>query len=103
MIDTGWVRIHRGLLKHPLMVQLPAEWFRVWIFILLRANFQPTTWWDGRREVSLPAGSFITSRAKTSFMLQSIRKANSRRTEILSDGGDGGEVGGEQVFNPNGL
>src|SRR5229473_458962 len=61
---NGWVCVHRSLLKHPLMVQLPAEWFRVWIFILLRANFQPTTWWDGRREVSLPAGSFITSEQK---------------------------------------
>jgi len=55
---TGWIRLHRSMLDHPLMEQLPAAWFRIWVAILLSANWKPGVWWNGKREISIPAGSF---------------------------------------------
>src|SRR5687767_4780215 len=57
----GYVLLFRCFLEHPLVTQLSEAWLKVWIVILLRANFKPSKWWDGTREIELPAGSFVTS------------------------------------------
>jgi len=49
------------MLDHPLMEQLPAAWFRIWAAILLSANWRPGVWWDGKKDISIPAGSFVVS------------------------------------------
>src|SRR5436309_2912166 len=57
----GYVLLYRKLLEHPLVHQLSAAWFRVFIVILLKVNWKPGVWWDGTKEVIIPAGSLITS------------------------------------------
>jgi hypothetical protein len=57
----GHIKLHRELLKHPLTLQLPAAWFRIWVVILLRASWKGSRWWDGSKEIDIPAGSFVTS------------------------------------------
>jgi hypothetical protein len=60
-VNGGYVRLYRSLLEHPLVTQLPAAWFRIFVVILLRVNWRPGVWWDGSRNVDVPAGSMITS------------------------------------------
>jgi len=62
----GYILLHRKLLEHPLMTQLPAAWFRIWIAILLRVNWKPGTWWNGTANVTVSAGSMVTSVEKLS-------------------------------------
>jgi hypothetical protein len=59
--SAGHVKLHRKLLIHPLTLQLPAAWFRIWIVILLRASWKGSKWFDGTQQVDVPAGSFVTS------------------------------------------
>lgn len=61
---TGYVKLYRSLLDHPLCSQLPAGWFRVWVVCLMLTNFRSSKWWNGTREVEIPAGSFVTSLPK---------------------------------------
>lgn len=62
----GWVCLHRSLAEHPLMTQLPAAWLRVFIAILLRANWKVGIWWNGEREIQMQPGQLITSVDKLS-------------------------------------
>ncbi len=62
----GYVRLYRSLLDDPLMNQLPAAWFRIFIAILLRVNWKPGTWWDGNSNVTIPPGTLVTSVEKLS-------------------------------------
>jgi hypothetical protein len=57
----GFVAIYRRLLDHPLWTQFPPEWLKAWIYILLRANHKPCTWWDGTQEIEIPDGGLVTS------------------------------------------
>ena len=66
MNHGGYVQLYRKLIEHPLMTNLPAAWFRLWIWILLRANWKPGTWWDGSKEVTVQPGSLVTSLDKMS-------------------------------------
>jgi hypothetical protein len=59
--STGYIKLHRSLLQHPLILQLPAAWFRIWLVILFRASWKSSSWWDGIKEVDVPAGAFVTS------------------------------------------
>jgi len=63
---SGWICLHRTLLDHPLMEQLPAAWLRVWVVILLTVNWKPGVWWDGKAEVQIEPGQLITSVEKLS-------------------------------------
>jgi hypothetical protein len=60
-MSGGHIKLHRSLLLHPLTHQLPAEWFRVWVVVLLRASWKGSRWWDGTKEIDILAGSFVTS------------------------------------------
>jgi hypothetical protein len=58
---SGWVKIHRSLVEHPLITQLPDAWLKVFLVILLKVNWKPAMWWNGTREIEVLAGSMITS------------------------------------------
>ena len=72
----GYVAVHRALLEHPLVTQFPPAWFRIFIVILLKTNWKPARWWDGTKEVTIPAGSFVTSIEK----LSKIAKVSAKQT-----------------------
>jgi len=63
LTDNGFIKLHRALLGHPVWTQLSPTVLKVWIGCLLRANWKPSTWYDGKQQVYLPAGSFIFSQA----------------------------------------
>lgn len=65
-MSDGWVKLHRKILKNPLFADVPPEWLRIAMFILLSANHEPRKWYDGRENVNIPAGSFVTSSIKIS-------------------------------------
>ena len=77
--QSGYVRLYRKLLQNPIWVQLAPAVSKVAIYFLLRANFRSTQWYDGVRVVNIPAGSFITSYARTgaacNLSVQQIRDA----------------------------
>jgi hypothetical protein len=56
------------------MTQLPAAWFRIFVVILLKVNWKPGTWWNGSANVSIPAGSMVTSVEKLSKMARASTK-----------------------------
>lgn len=59
---NGYIKLHRALLEDPLWNQVPCAWGRVALVCLMTANWRPRKWFDGKREVLIPAGSLITSR-----------------------------------------
>ena len=59
---NGWFKFHRVMLGHPVW-SLSEGQFKVWVTILAMANVKPGQWFDGRRRVEIPAGSFVTSQA----------------------------------------
>ena len=56
----GWLKFFREMLDHPVW-SLPPGQTRVWLTILAMANIKPSRWNDGREEVDLQAGEFVTS------------------------------------------
>lgn len=60
-LDFGYVFLWRSLSENPLWTQLPVHWLKVWIGILMKANYRATKWWDGEKMNHIPAGAFITS------------------------------------------
>jgi hypothetical protein len=79
----GYIRLYRSLIEHPLMNQLPAAWFRIWVAILLGVNWKPGKWWDGTREVIVPAGSMITSVDKLAKKSKSTVRQTRNALEYL--------------------
>jgi hypothetical protein len=61
----GYVRLYRKILENPLFKDKPAAWFKIWIFILLRANWRESVFHPRQGEsITVPAGSLITSLEK---------------------------------------
>ena len=61
----GYIYLHRKLLDNPLFKDKPAAWFKIWIFILLRANWRESTFRPRQGEsIAVPAGSLVTSLEK---------------------------------------
>jgi len=61
----GYIRLHRKLLENPIFTSKPPEWFKIWIFILLRANWRESTFHPRQGEsIIVPAGSMVTSLEK---------------------------------------
>lgn len=63
MTTSGYIRLHRKLIENPLWHQMPEAWLKIWIGILLRANFRPSQIWDRKtgKQVEIPAGAFVIS------------------------------------------
>ena len=53
--------MYRSTLDHALFAQHPAEYLKVWLYLLLRAAAKPRTWWNGQSEIAIPAGGFVGS------------------------------------------
>lgn len=62
VVRGGYIKIWRILLEDPLWTQVPTACLRVALAILLTATWKSTKWFDGAREIELPAGSLVTSR-----------------------------------------
>ena len=60
-LRDGWVRVYRSVLNHHVFEQSPAEYFKIWVYMLLRVNHRPRTWWDGRTEITIPPGCLVAS------------------------------------------
>jgi hypothetical protein len=61
----GYIRLHRKLLDHPLFKDKPAAWLKIWMYILLRANWRESSFHPRQGEVVVvPAGSLVTSLEK---------------------------------------
>jgi hypothetical protein len=78
-LKNGYIRLYRGLLEHPLVMQLPAAWFRIFIVILLKVNWKPGTWWNGNKNVEIQPGQLVTSVDK----LSKAARASSKETRGL--------------------
>jgi len=66
----GYVRLYRRITENPVWTALEPCVFKVMIAFLLRANWKPKTWYDGRRQVDIPRGSFVTSYPKMAEFCQ---------------------------------
>jgi hypothetical protein len=60
-VNGGYVRVHRKLTADPIWTRTAPAVLKVMIGFLLKANYQPTTWYDGKEEIRIPRGSFITT------------------------------------------
>ena len=61
----GYIRIFRKMLDHPLFTDKPAAWFKIWMFILLRANWRESVFRPRQGDpITVPAGSMVTSLEK---------------------------------------
>jgi hypothetical protein len=73
----GYIRIYRKLMDNPIWTQLTPGVLKVALYCILRANYRPIQWYDGVETVEIPAGSFVTSYAKTAaacgLSIQQIR------------------------------
>src|SRR5215510_10731848 len=63
-IAGGYVRIYPKLIENPIWTQLAPAALKVMLACILRANWKTSTWYDGRAQVEISRGSFITSYAK---------------------------------------
>src|SRR5689334_11902414 len=57
----GYVKIYRKLMDNPVWTQLSPAVLKVMIACLFRANWRAATWYDGREQVQIPRGAFVTS------------------------------------------
>ena len=61
----GFVRIYRKMIENPLFTDKPAVWFKIWVFVLLRANWKESIFRPRQgNPITVPAGSMITSLEK---------------------------------------
>ena len=61
----GYIRLHRKILDNPLFRDKPPSWFKIWIYILLRANWRESVFHPRRGEsITVPAGAMVTSLEK---------------------------------------
>jgi hypothetical protein len=82
-LRDSYIRLYRSLIDHPLMNQVPAAWFRIWIAILLGVNWKAGKWWDGSKEVIIPAGSMVTSVDKLAKKSKSTVRQTRNALEYL--------------------
>lgn len=60
----GYVRLYRRLLQNPIWTQLSPAVFKVMMGFLIKANWEPKSWYDGQDLIEIPRGSFVTSYGK---------------------------------------
>jgi hypothetical protein len=61
----GYVRLYRKIIENPLFKDKPAALFKIWVYILLRANWRESVFRPRQGEsMMVPAGSFVTSLEK---------------------------------------
>jgi hypothetical protein len=61
----GYIRLQRELLDNPIFKDKPPGWLKIWLYILLRANWRDSVFRPRQGEpMVVPAGSLITSLEK---------------------------------------
>lgn len=81
---NGFIKLHRSVLNDPIWAQLPDAWLRVFLAILLIANWKPHSWFDGERKVLIPAGSLVTSRDSMCGIARVTSKQYRRAIQYLT-------------------
>lgn len=70
MTNKGWVKIHKNLLDSPVWKYSihagQPHLISLWLYILLSVNWEPKKWYDGKSEIEIPAGSWVTSQKQLS-------------------------------------
>lgn len=71
----GFFKVYYRLQHNPIWKQLSPAVFKVAMAFLMKANFKPSYWYDGDKQIDLPVGSFVTSYAQmASFCNLSIKQ-----------------------------
>lgn len=83
--SDGYIKLWRRFGNSPIWTSVPPAWTHIAIGILLKANWKTAKWWDGRREVEIPAGSFVTSASKMCAFCRCSRHQYRRCISYLSD------------------
>jgi len=61
----GYIRLYRKIIENALFKNKPAAWFKIWIYILIRANWRGSVFRPRQGEsITVPAGSLVTSLEK---------------------------------------
>lgn len=64
-MDNSWIKLHRKFLESPLWVFAIKTNYNVlikfWTGLLLMVNYEEKKWYNGTEEISIPAGSLVTS------------------------------------------
>jgi hypothetical protein len=61
----GYILLYRSLLETPLFKNKPAAWLKIWLYILLQANWRESVFRPRQGEpITVPAGSLVTSLEK---------------------------------------
>jgi DNA-binding transcriptional regulator of glucitol operon len=78
-LSRGYVALYRSIIDNPVFTQLPAEYFKVFIFCLVRAAYKPRQYWNGHAMADLPIGAFCGNTgeiaAKTGIAPSTVRRA----------------------------
>ncbi len=65
MANDGWIKLHRKFLNSPLYNYATEtknfKLIKFWIFCLLKANYKNVKWYNGKEELIIKKGSFISS------------------------------------------
>ena len=59
-LQTGYVKIYRSWIASGIW-SMPWAWERVAKCCILLANHKPNKYWDGKENIKVPSGTFITS------------------------------------------
>ena len=70
----GYVKLWRSWIDHPIWADMPPACGRIALTCLCLANWKPAKWYDGRAEVVIPRGSFVTSLEKLSAAAGTSKK-----------------------------
>lgn len=57
----GYFLLHRKLIENPIWTTMAPSALKVMLGFLIKANYQPATWYDGATEIQIPRGSFVTT------------------------------------------
>ncbi|MCP4899784.1 MAG: hypothetical protein GY906_22690 [bacterium] len=77
--NTGYIRIHRKIRESPLWTQLKPGVLKLALHYIMEARWQPSKFYDGSRQIPVPAGSFVSSVRKlaedTGLTVKQVRVA----------------------------
>ena len=80
--NPGWIKLHRKILENPIVFK-DAEYFMVWVWILLKAaHVEKRSLFNGK-EITLKKGQLLTTRKYISNELRINESKVSRILKIL--------------------
>ena len=79
MRDSGWVKLHRKTLEHPVICK-DADHMAVWMYLLLKATHAPRQMFFGKEKITLEPGQLITGRK---VIAEQIKVSESKVQRIL--------------------